>query len=170
LAAQFRREVKIMRTLRHPNIVEFLGVCMEAPNLCLVTEYLSNGSLEDVLERMSLKDGKFSLKRIISLAKDIARGLNWLHHKGIIHRDLKSANILLDQNGKGKICDFGLSHVKVQQSRDPTRAAQTQPQCPLAVTAADCAVAALLVGVSGAWTCPVRTASAARRRTWLLRC
>ena len=93
-----------MRTLRHPNIVEFLGVCMEAPNLCLVTEYLSNGSLEDVLERMSLKDGKFSLKRIISLAKDIARGLNWLHHKGIIHRDLKSANILLDQNGKGKIC------------------------------------------------------------------
>ena len=66
---------------------------MEPPNLCLVTEYLSNGSLEDVLTRMNAKEGalskKFSLKRIISLAKDIARGLNWLHHKGIIHRDLK---------------------------------------------------------------------------------
>ena len=98
VSKEFKKEVKIMRTLRHPNIVEFLGVCMEPPNLCLVTEYLSNGSLEDVLTRIAASDGKmkegtlnkkFSLKRIISLAKDIARGLNWLHHKGIIHRDLK---------------------------------------------------------------------------------
>ena len=90
VSKEFKKEVKIMRTLRHPNIVEFLGVCMEPPNLCLVTEYLSNGSLEDVLTRVAANNGKkFSLKRIISLAKDIARGLNWLHHKGIIHRDLK---------------------------------------------------------------------------------
>ena len=121
VSKEFKKEVKIMRTLRHPNIVEFLGVCMEPPNLCLVTEYLSNGSLEDVLTRIAANNGKtedvgycfghgqegtlfkkFSLKRIISLAKDIARGLNWLHHKGIIHRDLKvtarqhtSAHLLL---------------------------------------------------------------------------
>ena len=111
ISREFRKEVKIMRTLRHPNIVEFLGVCMEPPNLCLVTEFLSNGSLEDVLERMTQREGKkFSLKRCISLAKDIARGLNWLHHKGIIHRDLKSANILLDQNGKAKICEYPPLH------------------------------------------------------------
>jgi len=132
----FKKEVKIMKALRHPNIVEFLGACMESPHLCLVTEYLSHGSLEKMLstidndpvttnnnknnnnnenDETTIITGpthKWSLKRIISLAKDIARGLNWLHHKGIIHRDLKSANILLDNTGKGKICDFGLSHVK----------------------------------------------------------
>jgi len=109
----FKKEVKIMRHLSHPNIVQLLGVCVEPPNLCIVTEYLTNGSLEDVLNKMEKQGGKkFSLRKIVSLAKDIARGLNWLHHKGIIHRDLKTANILLDAQFRCKIGDFGLSHVK----------------------------------------------------------
>jgi len=109
---EFRKELKIMRTLRHPNIVEFLGACVEPNRMCIITEYLSNGSLEDVLERKAKQKKRISIKRIVSLAKDIARGLNWLHHKGIIHRDLKTANILVDTNGKGKLADFGLSHIK----------------------------------------------------------
>lgn len=111
-AKDFMQEVEIMKTLRHPNIVEFLGVCVEPSCLCIVTEYLSQGSLEDMLKAQEAKGKKLSMPRIISLAKDIARGLNWLHHKRIIHRDLKPANILLDQNGKGKIADFGLSHMR----------------------------------------------------------
>jgi len=109
---EFRKELKIMRTLRHPNIVEFLGACVEPNRMCIITEYLSNGSLEDVLERNAKLSKRIGIKRIVSLAKDIARGLNWLHHKGIIHRDLKTANILVDSNGKGKLADFGLSHIK----------------------------------------------------------
>jgi serine/threonine protein kinase len=97
-------QVKIMRTLRHPNIVEFLGVCVqpEAGTPIIVTEYLANGSLEDVLEKKVCRqtfcsasqsnvfcvqakdDKKLSMKRTIALAKDIACGLNWLHHKGSV--------------------------------------------------------------------------------------
>jgi len=115
---EFRKELKIMRTLRHPNIVEFLGACVEPNRMCIVTEYLANGSLEDVLERNAKRKKRISIKRIVALAKDIARGLNWLHHKGIIHRDLKTANILVDSSGKGKLADFGLSHIK-SSSGDP---------------------------------------------------
>lgn len=116
---EFKKEVKIMRTLRHPNVVEFLGACVMPPNLCIVTEYLTNGSMEDVIGNMEKKGKHFSFPRILSLAKDISRGLNWLHHKGVIHRDLKTANILLDANGRAKIADFGLAHVK-RRTGDPT--------------------------------------------------
>jgi serine/threonine protein kinase len=112
----FLKEVKIMRNLRHPNIVEFLGATFETDRMCIVTEFLPGGSLEDVLEDLERRGKKLSPGRVIQIAKDVARGLNWLHHKGIIHRDLKPANLLVDTNKRVKLADFGLSHIK--RSRD----------------------------------------------------
>ena len=109
---EFRREMKIMKHLRHPNVVEFLGACMSEHSLCLLTEYMPNGSLEDHLTRLRREGKRMRESRVVSLTLDVVKGLNWLHHKGIIHRDLKSANILLDAAGKGKLADFGLSHVR----------------------------------------------------------
>ena len=109
---EFRREMKIMKHLRHPNVVEFLGACMSEHSLCLLTEYMPNGSLEDHLTRLRREGRRMRESRVVSLSLDVVKGLNWLHHKGIIHRDLKSANILLDSAGKCKISDFGLSHVR----------------------------------------------------------
>lgn len=108
----FKKEVRIMRNLRHPNILEFLGVCLEPCKMCIVTEFLAKGSVEDLLEKMEKSGKRFSTKRIVAMALDICRGLNWLHHKGIIHRDLKTGNLLIDKHGKIKLGDFGLSHVK----------------------------------------------------------
>ena len=109
---EFRREMKIMKHLRHPNVVEFLGACISEQSLCLLTEYMPNGSLEDHLTRLRREGRRMRESRVVSLSLDVVKGLNWLHHKGIIHRDLKSANILLDAAGKCKISDFGLSHVR----------------------------------------------------------
>lgn len=112
---KYLKEVSIMRSLRHPNIVEFMGISLVTQDpmknspatLCIVTELMPNGNLEDLLEKRNI-----SWKRFFRFAKDIASGLNWLHHKGIIHRDLKPSNLLLTANYHVKIADFGLSHMR----------------------------------------------------------
>ena len=86
-----------MKKLRHPNIVSFLGACLEKPYFCIVTELLPGGSVEDFLEKRRVEGAPMlSLRRVLDWSRQIATGLNWLHHKGIIHRDLKSGNLLLD--------------------------------------------------------------------------
>lgn len=111
---KFKKEVEIMRNLRHPNILEFMGVSFRPslqgipPQLCIVTELMHNGNLEQILESSK----KLSWKRYFRFAKDIACGLNWLHQKGIIHRDLKPSNLLISSNHHIKLADFGLSHMR----------------------------------------------------------
>jgi serine/threonine protein kinase len=114
---EFHYEIKIMSGLRHPNIVEFLGAVTDnKDNLCMVTEYMvrlpigvsgvapactepcgaqSQGSLEDWVKKRWQMGKKISVRTALNMASDIIRGLNWLHHKGIIHRDLKTANMLV---------------------------------------------------------------------------
>lgn len=96
-----------MRSLRHPGVNLFLGACQEGGKLCLVTEYLVNGSLEDILQRNQDAGTSLSTARVVDFALQIAVALNWLHHKGVIHRDLKTANILVDKYNRLKLCDFG---------------------------------------------------------------
>ena len=113
LIVDFMREVGILRNLRHPNILGFMGMCYRAPStLCIVTE-LATGSLTDLLAtRAAAGKGALSVRKVVRYAKDVLRALNYLHHKGVIHRDLKTSNLLLDKAGSVKISDFGLSHVK----------------------------------------------------------
>ncbi|CAI5998003.1 unnamed protein product [Closterium sp. NIES-65] len=110
---EFKREVVIMRRLRHPNIVLFMGAVTKPPHLSILTEFLSRGSLFRLLHRPGAKE---TLKedRRIRMAMDIARGINYLHHctPMIVHRDLKTPNLLVDKNFTVKVCDFGLSRNK----------------------------------------------------------
>ncbi|KAH7307092.1 hypothetical protein KP509_22G045200 [Ceratopteris richardii] len=106
---EFRSEVEFLSMTHHRNVVKLLGYCTER-ELVLVYEYMVNGSLSDSLHG----NGKtLSLWRDrLQIAVDIARGLEYLHEHcspPIIHRDVKSNNILLDQNMVGKISDFGIS-------------------------------------------------------------
>ncbi|KAK4755677.1 hypothetical protein SAY87_009434 [Trapa incisa] len=107
----FRQEVSLMKRLRHPNILLFMGAVTSPQRLCIVTEFLPRGSLFRLLQRNM---AKLDWRRRIHMALDIARGMNYLHHCNppIIHRDLKSSNLLVDKNWNVKVADFGLSRLK----------------------------------------------------------
>ncbi|GAM27271.1 hypothetical protein SAMD00019534_104460 [Acytostelium subglobosum LB1] len=105
---ELAQEAAIMSQLRHPNVCQFLGTCNNPPEVLIVMEYMPLGSLYKILHDQSIV---LDWKRIKSIAMDIARGMNYLHCSDpiIIHRDLKSHNLLVDEHFRVKISDFGLS-------------------------------------------------------------
>ncbi|XP_009588108.1 serine/threonine-protein kinase STY46 isoform X1 [Nicotiana tabacum] len=111
LQTEFAQEVYIMRKVRHKNVVQFIGACTRPPNLCIVTEYMSGGSVYDYLHK---RKGSFKLPTLLKVAIDVAKGMNYLHQNNIIHRDLKAANLLMDENEVIKVADFGVARVKAQ--------------------------------------------------------
>ncbi|KAK7269254.1 hypothetical protein RIF29_21974 [Crotalaria pallida] len=109
--SEFKSEVRIMRRLRHPNVVLFMGAVTRPPNLSIISEFIPRGSLNRLLHRPNCQIDE---KRRIKMALDVARGMNCLHTSTptIVHRDLKSPNLLVDKNWNVKVCDFGLSRLK----------------------------------------------------------
>ncbi|KAJ6727373.1 MAP KINASE KINASE KINASE-LIKE PROTEIN [Salix purpurea] len=122
----FLSEVAIMKRLRHPNIVLFMGAVTQPPNLSIVMEYLSRGSLNKLLH---MPDAALILdeRRRLNMAYDAAKGMNYLHQfrPPIVHRDLKSLNLLVDSTYTVKICDFGLSRSKAKTYISSTNATGT---------------------------------------------
>ncbi|KAJ1692581.1 hypothetical protein LUZ63_009279 [Rhynchospora breviuscula] len=106
---EFRQEVYILRKVRHKNVVQFIGACTKPPSLCIVTEFMSGGSLYEHLHKHK---AVIKLPSLIRIALDIAKGMDYLHQHNIIHRDLKTANILIDEKETVKIADFGVARVK----------------------------------------------------------
>ncbi|KAJ1699653.1 hypothetical protein LUZ63_008165 [Rhynchospora breviuscula] len=123
---EFLREVAIMRSLRHPNIVLLMGAVTQPPNLSIVTEYLSRGSLYRLLHKPGGRE-TLDVKRRLSMAFDVAQGMNYLHKRNppIVHRDLKSPNLLVDKKYTVKVCDFGLSRMKAKTFLSSKTAAGT---------------------------------------------
>ncbi|KAJ3698506.1 hypothetical protein LUZ61_002211 [Rhynchospora tenuis] len=110
---EFLREVSIMKRVRHPNLVLFMGAVTKSPHLSIVTEYLPRGSLFRLLSKAAAAEG-FDKRRRLRMALDVARSINYLHclNPPIVHWDLKSPNLLVDKNWSVKVCDFGLSRFK----------------------------------------------------------
>ncbi|KAF9122936.1 hypothetical protein BGW39_009394 [Mortierella sp. 14UC] len=114
----FKREVDILKQSRHPNIVQFMGICKRRKRFYIITEFLPMGNLR----RWIQDDTKeFGWDTRISFAIDISLALAYLHHKNIIHRDLKGENLLISENMRIKVCDFGFSRVEAKDAAEMSR-------------------------------------------------
>ncbi|KAK6146971.1 hypothetical protein DH2020_017883 [Rehmannia glutinosa] len=113
---EFSNEVSLLSRIHHRNLVQFLGYCQEDGKSILVYEFMHNGTLmEHLYGPLTHGRGVNWIKRL-EIAEDAAKGIEYLHTgcvPSIIHRDLKTSNILLDKNMRAKVSDFGLSKLAV---------------------------------------------------------
>lgn len=130
----FESELAFLSRLHHKHLVRLVGYCEELDERLLVYEFMKNGALYDHLHDRNNMDKHSSVlnswKVRIKIALDAARGIEYLHNYAVptvIHRDIKSSNILLDENWSARVSDFGLSLMSPEPDRDvqPMKAAGT---------------------------------------------
>lgn len=109
---EFLTEIDVISNVKHPNLVELIGCCVEADHRILVYEYLDNSSLDRALLSSNSEPANFTWNIRTGICLGVARGLGYLHEEipsPIVHRDIKASNILIDKNYVPKIGDFGLA-------------------------------------------------------------
>lgn len=114
---EFQTEVSLLGRLHHRNLVNLVGYCVDKGHYMLIYEYMSNGSLEKLLYN---EEDTLTWDERLQTALDISHGIEYLHEGAVppvVHRDLKSANILLDHSMRAKVADFGLSKEEVYDGR-----------------------------------------------------
>lgn len=123
ILVKLQDEVKLMSSMNHLNVVKFIGVCSMPP--CIVTELCAEGSLSDVIKNASSNASQLPWRRRLAMAIDAAEGLSYLHSQTppIVHRDLKSANVLVTADFRAKISDFNLSKILDDSTKSSSLAA-----------------------------------------------
>jgi len=114
-----KSELQIWSSVTHPACVRFLGVCLAASEYLLLAEHMAGGTLEERLHLYLGERGPLSQNELLDMMMPVADGMRYLHSKGVIHRDLKSANILVDGE-RLAISDFGLSRMYESQKQEFT--------------------------------------------------
>ena len=103
-AERFRREARIGASLNHPKVVTIYDAVTDAENVLIVMEYVEGETLAD-----AMRGGALEPKRLLPLLGDIADALDYAHSNGIVHRDVKPANVLLDTRDGAKLADLGIA-------------------------------------------------------------
>mmetsp|Transcript_61496 Transcript_61496/g.144032 ORF Transcript_61496/g.144032 Transcript_61496/m.144032 type:complete len:399 (+) Transcript_61496:79-1275(+) len=131
---ELEKEVAALRSLSHPRLVGFVGACLQPPNLCIVTEFMAGGSLHHLLHKARTP---LTLGTQSKIAIQVCEGVDFLHGHmpPVVHRDLKSLNIVLDRIYNAKICDFGLTqsmektHITLKEGGNGGSPRYMAPEC-----------------------------------------
>jgi len=118
---EMAKEINALRKLRHPNLVRFIGACLQPPLLLIVTEFMAGKSLHERIFHAKLEADRLTPLHRSRISTQPVQGLQFLHSHRIVHRDLKSMNILLDDEGSAKICDFGLAQQMIVEATHISR-------------------------------------------------
>ncbi|KAJ1273574.1 hypothetical protein BS78_06G292200 [Paspalum vaginatum] len=116
---EFLQEIMILKSVNHDNVVQFYGACTKQRKYVIVTEYMPGGNLYDFLRKQK---NTLELTVVLRIAIGISKGMDYLHQNNIIHRDLKTANLLMGSDHVVKIADFGVSR---HPSREGDMTAET---------------------------------------------
>ena len=108
---EFKHETQLMAQINHPNVIRLYGMCLEPNQYSMVLEYMPKGSLYNLIHDRAFT---FSWQQRWHIAMDIGQGVLHLHSRYILHRDLKSHNVLLDAHYRAKVSDFGLSRLRLE--------------------------------------------------------
>jgi serine/threonine protein kinase len=111
---RFHREIEILTRLRHPNILPILDSDDRGPFLYFVMPYVAGDSLEALVQR----EGALPLDRVLEIARDLAAAIDYAHGEGILHRDIKPGNVLLEKQ-RALVCDFGIARAIETASEEP---------------------------------------------------
>ncbi|RLM66738.1 serine/threonine-protein kinase STY8-like isoform X1 [Panicum miliaceum] len=116
---EFLQEIMILKSVNHDNVVRFYGACTKQRKYVIVTEYMPGGNLYDFLHEQK---NNLDLTMVLRIAIGISKGMDYLHQNNIVHRDLKTANLLMGSDHVVKIADFGVSR---HPSQDGDMTAET---------------------------------------------
>ncbi|XP_023348268.1 tyrosine-protein kinase Abl isoform X2 [Eurytemora carolleeae] len=127
--SEFLEEAAIMKEMKHPNLVQLLGVCTREPPFYIVTEFMSRGNMLDYLRHAN----RVEINEVVLMymATQVSSGMEYLENKNFIHRDLAARNCLVTENHVVKVADFGLARL----IRDDTYTAQPGAKFPIKWTA-----------------------------------
>lgn len=105
------KEVRVLQSMQHPNILRFYGSVDDGDTLCLITEFADSGDLQQLLRKRTDADRRFEDLAALSLFTQLADAVRHVHSKRVLHRDLKPSNVLLTSEGLVKLGDFGVAKV-----------------------------------------------------------
>jgi len=111
---QVQREIAALKQLNHPNLVQFFGMFELNNEMYIVTEYIPGGTVRSNIQK---EKGEITWSARAKMAYDVAHALSHLHSKKMIHRDIKSDNLLISENWNVKLCDFGLSRTVTEPKK-----------------------------------------------------
>ncbi len=118
--ARFLREGEALRRLQHPNIVRLYAVG-EAPRPYMALEYIPGGTLEDRRQAELTSGRQFSIAEVSRILQQLASALEFAHGQGVIHRDVKPTNVLIDAQGNARLSDFSVAHLLTEATAHLTR-------------------------------------------------